>query len=86
MKSFALLFALALPGAVLAQQAPGAKPGSTPAVSYPPTAFAIAPPDEGSPFFAERQSAKLATSQEGQALLEGEGVAAFPRSKGSPIA
>ena len=84
MKSFALLFALALPGAVLAQQAPGAKPGSTPAVSYPPTAFAIAPPDEGSPFFAERQSAKLPTSQEGQALLEGEGVAAFPRSKGSP--
>jgi hypothetical protein len=84
MKSLALLFALALPAAAFAQQAPAAKPGSSPAVSYPPSAFAILPPDEGSPFFAERQAAKLAVSEEGQALLAGEGVAEFPRSKNSP--
>ena len=53
-------------------------------MSYPPSAFAVRPPDEGSPFFAERQSAKYQMSQEGQALLESERVADFPRSEGQP--
>jgi intracellular proteinase inhibitor BsuPI len=84
MKPLALLWALVAPGILLAQQTPGAKPNPTPAVSHAESPFAVIPPDEGSPFFAERQSAKFATSQEGQALLEGESVAAFPRSKDTP--
>jgi hypothetical protein len=84
MKSFAILLALVAPGILLAQQTPGAKPSPKPAASYAPSPFAVIPPDEGSPFFAERQSAKFAMSQEGQALREAESVAAFPKSKGSP--
>jgi hypothetical protein len=82
MKSFAILLALIAPGILLAQETPGAKPSPTPAVSYPASAFAVIPPDEGSPFFAERQSARSAMSQEGQAA--GDGVAVFPKSKDSP--
>ena len=82
MKSFAILLALIAPGILLAQEAPGAKPSPTPAVSYPASAFAVIPPDEGSPFFAERQSAKSAMSREGQAVEDG--VAVFPKSKDSP--
>ena len=82
MKSFAILLALIAPGILLAQEAPGAKPSLTPAVSYPASAFAVIAPDEGSPFFAERQAARSAMSQEGQAA-EG-GVAVFPKSKDSP--
>ena len=81
MKSFAILLALIAPGILLAQEAPGAKPSSTPAVSYPASAFAVIRPDEGSPFFAERQAAR-AMSQEGQAAEDG--VAVFPKSKDSP--
>ena len=76
MKSLAILLALVAPGILLAQQAPGAKPTPKPAVSYPASAFAVIPPDEGSPFFAERQSAKLA--------LPEDTVAVFPKSKDSP--
>ena len=76
MKSFAILLALIAPGILLAQEAPGAKPSPTPAVSYPASAFAVIPPDEGSPFFAERQSAKLE--------LPEDTVAVFPKSKDSP--
>jgi hypothetical protein len=82
MKSFAILLALIAPGILLAQETPGAKPSPTPAVSYPASAFAVIPPDEGSPFFAERQSAKSAMSREGQAVEDG--VAVFPKSKDSP--
>jgi len=82
MKSFAILLALVVPGILLAQVAPGAKPSPKPAVSYPASAFAVIPPDEGSPFFAERQSAKFAMSQEGQAAEDS--VAVFPKSKDSP--
>jgi hypothetical protein len=81
MKSFAILLALIAPGILLAQEAPGAKPSPTPAVSYPASAFAVNRPDEGSPFFAERQSAK-SMNQEGQAVEDG--VAVFPKSKDSP--
>jgi hypothetical protein len=84
MKSFAILLALVAPGILLAQQTPGAKPSPKPAASSPASPFAVIPPDEGSPFFAERQSAKFAMSQEGQALLEGDSVAAFPKSKDTP--
>ncbi len=82
MKSFAILLALIAPGILLAQEVPGAKPSPKPAVSYPASAFAVIPPDEGSPFFAERQSAKFAMSQEGRAAEDS--VAVFPKSKDSP--
>lgn len=84
MKCFAILLAMAAPGILLAQQEPGAKPSPKPAMSYPPAAFAVQAPDEGSPFFAERQSAKFAMSQEGQSLREVDTVAVFPKSKDSP--
>lgn len=84
MKSFAMFLALISPGILQAQQVPAAKPSPTPAESYPASAFAVLPPDEGSVFFAERQDAKFTMSNEGQALLEQDSVAAYPRSKGSP--
>lgn len=67
-----------------AQEKPAAKPSSGSAASYPVSAFSLRPPDEGSPFFAERQSAKFAMSQEGQEQLAAETVATFPKSKESP--
>ena len=76
MKFLAMLLALVAPGILLAQQEPVPKDSSS--------AFAVSPPDEGSPFFAERQSAKYEMSQEGQELLESERVADFPKSKDSP--
>jgi hypothetical protein len=84
MKPFAMLLALVAPAILFAQQEPAAKPGAKPAVSDSSSAFAVFPPDEGSPFFAERQSARYAMSQEGQELLELERVAVFPKSKDSP--
>jgi hypothetical protein len=84
MKSFALILALILPGILLAQQVPGAKPSPTPAVSYPASAFSVRQPDEGSVFFAERQEAKFVMSSAGQALLEQNSVSTYPRAKGSP--
>ncbi|HEY5953368.1 MAG TPA: BsuPI-related putative proteinase inhibitor [Terrimicrobiaceae bacterium] len=84
MKSLATLFALIAPGILFAQQEPGAKPSPQQPASYAPSAFAVSPPDEGSPFFAERRAAKFALSKEGQSLLEAETVATFPKSKDSP--
>jgi hypothetical protein len=84
MKSFAMFLALVAPSILVAQQAPVASPSPKPAGSYPASAFGVIPPDEGSPFFAERQSAKFTASQEGQDLLTGGGVSVFPKSKGSP--
>jgi hypothetical protein len=84
MKSLAMLSALIAPGIIFAQQEGGAKPSPEPTVSYPSSAFALPAPDEGSPFFAERQSARFAMSQEGRALLEADTVATFPKSKDSP--
>ena len=84
MKTLAMLLALIAPGILLAQQEPVAKPSPKPDAPYPPSAFAVLPPDEGSPFFAQRQSARFAMSQEGQASLEADTVATFPKSKDSP--
>ena len=83
MKSLVLLLALSSPGVLLAQQTPAALPSPTPAVSYPSSAFSVPPPDEGSVFFAERQEAKFAMTQEGQELQELNTVATYPRSKES---
>jgi hypothetical protein len=83
MKSLVLLLALSSPGVLLAQQTPAAQASPTPAVSYPSSAFSVPPPDEGSVFFAERQEAKFAMTQEGQELQELNTVATYPRSKES---
>ena len=84
MKTLAMLLALIAPGILLAQQEPVAKPSPKPDAPYPPSAFAVLPPDEGSPFFAERQSARFAMSQEGQASLEADTVADFSQIEGQP--
>jgi hypothetical protein len=82
MKSFLLIFTLIVPGTLLGQErAAGSAAG--PAVSYSESPFAVRPPDEGSPFFAERQSARQAMSQEGRELREAESVADYPKSKDS---
>ncbi len=84
MKFFALSVACILPGVLLAQEVPGARPSPTPAVPDPVSAFSVPPPDEGSVFFAERQEAKFTMSREGQALYAEDEVAEYPRAKGSP--
>jgi hypothetical protein len=83
MKSLVLLLALSSPGVLLAQQTPTAQASPTPPVSYPSSAFSVPPPDEGSVFFAERQEAKFAMTQEGQELQQLNTVATYPRSKES---
>src|SRR4029453_9814658 len=84
MKLLALFVGCILPAVLFAQEVPGARPGPTPAVSYPSSAFSVPPPDEGSVFFAERQEAKFTLSREGQARLAEDEVAEYPRAKGSP--
>jgi hypothetical protein len=84
MKCAILLLTLAIPTMVFAQREPKAKPEAPSTASSPASAFAVRPPDEGSPFFAERQSARFALSQEGQEQLAAETVATFPQSKESP--
>jgi hypothetical protein len=83
MKVIFLLVPLALPGLALAQNAPGARPTPAPAPADAAAAFAVAPPDEGSPFFAEREAAKyVARSQQG-APPQVDTVAVYPRVKNS---
>ena len=84
MKFSALFLAFILPGVLLAQEVPGARPSPTPATPNPVSAFSVPPPDEGSVFFAERQEAKFTMSREGQALYAEDSVATYPRAKGSP--
>jgi hypothetical protein len=84
MKFLALSVACILPGFVLAQEVPGARPSPSPAASNPVSAFSVPPPDEGSVFFAERQEAKFTLSREGQTELALNQVAEYPRAKGSP--
>ncbi len=84
MKFIAMLLIFAGPAMLLAQREPAARPTPKPAVLYPASPFGVPAPDEGSPFFAERQSAKYALSQAGRQLREAESVAVFPKSKDSP--
>lgn len=86
MKSFVLFVSLALPGWVLAQTAaPGAKPTPPPTTAQAAAAFAVSQPDEGSPFFAEREAAKLlANRADLPAQAEQNSLAVFPKVKNSP--
>ncbi|CAN5812955.1 hypothetical protein BH09VER1_BH09VER1_33300 [soil metagenome] len=47
-------------------------------------AFAMKAPDEGSPFFSEREAAKVALEKEGTTNTNQNGVAIYPRAKESP--
>ncbi len=95
MRLLALIAALCAPGAAFAQtngvaaaEASGEAAGDR--VVAPLTksdsvaAFAIKPPDEGSPFFTLRQEAKFVASQQGQQRLQADSLAVYPRAKNSP--
>jgi hypothetical protein len=83
MRYVLILLTVLVPGVVMAQ-APGAKPTPRPTMEEAGAAFAVQVPDEGSPFFAERQAAKYALSQPGQQRAQAETVAVYPRVKNSP--
>ena len=83
MKLVLMLLIVLAPGAVLAQ-APGAKPTPKPTLQQGVSAFAVQAPDEGSPFFAEREAARYALSQQGQQQSQQNTVAIYPRVKNSP--
>lgn len=80
MKIILLILALALPRLALAQ---GADPIPVVPQQQAVSAFAVQPPDTGSPFFAVRNAATYSTSQEGLQQRRNDSVAVFPRSKGS---
>lgn len=82
MKPFVLVFSLALPGLALAQTAPGAKPTPPPSPQEAAAAFAVTQPDEGSPFFAEREAARILASQP-QAVARRDALAVYPKVKNS---
>ncbi len=85
MKSFVLFVSLALPGWALAQiAAPGAKPTPPPTTAQTAAAFAVRQPDEGSPFFAEREAAKLLASRPDLPLqARQDALAVYPKVKNS---
>lgn len=47
-------------------------------------AFAVRAPDEGSPFFAERQATRALSSRQGREAAALQTVAVYPQSSGSP--
>ena len=82
-----MLLALALPGWAWAQNAPGAKPTPPPSPVQAAAAFAVSPPDEGSPFFVEREAARYVTGSAGPlgpASVAQDSLAVYPKVKNSP--
>lgn len=89
-----LLAALVPVVAAVAQNAPGAKATPKPDMLEGAAAFAVRPPDEGSPFFAERQAAVVALSKEtvvqtppqdaNVQVVNPQMVAIYPRTKNTP--
>jgi hypothetical protein len=82
MKPLVLLFSLSLPGLALAQTAPGAKPTPPPSAQQAAAAFAVTQPDEGSPFFAEREAARILSTQP-SAQARQDALAVYPKVKNS---
>jgi hypothetical protein len=82
MKPFVLLISLSLPGLALAQTAPGAKPTPPPSAQQAASAFAVTQPDEGSPFFAEREAARILATQP-QTQARRDALAVYPKVKNS---
>lgn len=82
--AFLLLAALALPPLSHGQNLPGGTRAKAPDSRDAAAAFAVQQPDEGSPFFSDREMAKYALSQEGQAQKASETVATYPMVKDAP--
>lgn len=84
MKAAVILLAIVVPGLAYAQRAPGAKhpPKASPEEAV--AAFAVRPPDEGSPFFSEREQARNALRQQGRDQADSDSLATYPRVKDSP--
>lgn len=81
MKRGLLILAAVAPTMALAQTIERPKAISGQAAA---SAFAVKPPDEGSPFFSERESAQSVARQEAQGITAPGEVATFPKSKNSP--
>lgn len=77
----AILAVLFLPGVLCAQDIK-IKPELS--AQEAAAAFAVRPPDEGSPFFMEREMAKFTVSKEGQQGALKDQVAIYPKAKESP--
>ncbi len=84
MRVLATILALVTPVVVYAQNAPGARPTPRPDMRQGAEAFAIRPPDEGSPFFEERNAAQVALASVGTDNNKESGVAIYPKVKDSP--
>lgn len=83
MKHCFLLFSLVLPAWALAQTAPGARPTPPPSAQQAAAAFAVTQPDEGSPFFSDREAARMLSEPGRQTQLREETVAVYPMVKNS---
>jgi hypothetical protein len=81
MKRGLILLAAVAPTLALAQTIERPKTLSSEAAA---TAFAVQAPDEGSPFFSDREAARALTQQEAAGYVAPGEVAEFPRSKNSP--
>lgn len=81
---FLLLILLALGPVTVMAQAPGARPTPKPTFDEGVAAFAVRAPDEGSPFFSEREMARVAMAQQGRQQVRTDTVAVYPRVKDSP--
>lgn len=64
--------------------APGATPPPRMNSQQAASAFAVRPPDEGSPFFADREAAKFLLSADGRRAAKANEVALYPKVKDSP--
>lgn len=84
MRSLVTLLALLVPALAFGQAAPGARPTPRPDMRQGAAAFAVRTPDEGSPFFADREAAKVALEKVGTNNNNPEGVAIYPKVKDSP--
>jgi hypothetical protein len=82
MKPLVFALSLTLPGLAFAQTAPGAKPTPPPSPQQAAAAFAVRPPDEGSPFFTEREAARLLATQP-EAVARRDALAVYPKVKGT---
>jgi hypothetical protein len=83
MKIVLMIIAVAWPGIALAE-APGATAPLKPTIEEGVAAFAVRAPDEGSPFFSQRQAAQYALSESGREQTAEDSVDVFPRVKNSP--
>lgn len=85
MKQIVMVLLAVTPGVVFAQSpAPGAKATPPPNSQQAAAAFAVRAPDEGSPFFSQREAAKYAIAQQGRQQAQADTVAVYPRVKNSP--